>query len=78
MRKRNGMAIKPAWIVCGMDGYVLCGTDASEPQEFSTEARAIKRAREWVANSEDQEAWIFRLSHVVSRPEAEATVEKVK
>jgi CheY-like chemotaxis protein len=77
IRARNNMA-KATWIVCGMDGYILCDTNRSKPQEFSTEARAIKRAREWVANSEDQEAWIFRLSHIVSRPDTEATVEKVK
>lgn len=70
------MAIKKAWVVCSMDGMALCGDDG-EVQEFKSEASAIKRAKDWVLTSADDEAWIYCLSHVVSRPE-EVDIERVK
>lgn len=69
---------KVSWIVCSMDGNVLFDPDKDEAQEFSTEKAAIKRAKEWVGTSEDDEAWVYRLSHVVSRPDVEPTVKAVK
>jgi hypothetical protein len=72
------MAIKRAWIVCGFDGHPLIDEKTDAPAEFKSEAAAIKRAKDWVKTSGDDEAWIFRLSHVVSRPDVEPTVEAVK
>lgn len=69
--------IKTAWIVCGMDTNPTC-KDNGDVEEFSTERAAVKRAKLWVQTTEDTEAWIFRLSHVVSRPDAEPQVEIVK
>jgi hypothetical protein len=70
------MAIKPSWIVCSMDNNALC-TEHGKVQEFGSEKAAIRRAGEWVKTSEDQEAWVYCLSHVVSRPDA-FDVEAVK
>lgn len=74
------MAIKPAWIVCGVDGFVVMDEKAGEPQEFKSEAAAVKRAKEWVKAEADSQAWVFRLTHVVSTPEIEPEpdVEEVK
>lgn len=60
---------KKDWIVCAMDGNVLAHPDTGEAETFSTEKAAIKRATEWVRNSEDVEAWVYCLSHVVARPD---------
>lgn len=69
--------IKASWIVCSMDGNQIC-KDCGDPEEFSSEKTAIKRAKLWVQTSGDEEAWVFRLSHVVIRPDVEPTVEIVK
>jgi hypothetical protein len=68
--------IKVVWIVTGQDNAPFGSSGVIE--EFSTERTAIKRAKLWVQTSEDTEAWIFRLSHVVSRPDVEPIVEIVK
>lgn len=69
--------VKAAWVVSSMDLCILCD-DHGEPQEFATEKAALKKAKEWVQTSEETEAWVFKLSHLVSRPDTEPTVEAVK
>lgn len=71
------MGYERAWVVCSMDGMVLCNEKTGDPQEFKTERSALKLAREWVKNSSDEQAWVFRLSHVVSRSD-EVKVEEVE
>ena len=56
--------IKPVWIVCAMTGQVLCD-DNNVPQEFKSERAAIKQAGKWTQKSADDEAWVFRLTHIV-------------
>lgn len=68
--------IKKAWVVVGMDGNILFD-DHGDPQEFKSEAAAIKRAKTHVVNTDNTEAWVFVLTHVVSRSD-DATVERVK
>lgn len=70
------MAIKKAWIVCEMDGSVVCDV-GGVPQEFKSETAALKRAKEWVLTSSDNEAWVFCLTHVVSRG-GDVTIDSVK
>lgn len=77
MTKKNSNEIKPAWIVCGMDCFPICGPD-DQPKEFKSAAAAIKEAKNHVLNHKDDEAWIFRLSHVVERPKGEPVVDEVK
>lgn len=69
--------IKATWVVCGMDGYILCGA-TNDPEEFRTEAAALKRAKQHISTHEDDEAWVYRLSHLVSRPATEPNVEIIK
>jgi hypothetical protein len=69
--------IKPVWIVCDMEGNVLTD-DTGEHREFKTEKAAIKRAKQWIGESADDEAWVYRLSHVVSRPAIDPDVDVVK
>lgn len=68
---------KRDWIVCTMDGNPICD-DEGKALEFSTEKAALKRAKEWVQTSGEEEAWVYCLSHVVSRPTIEPDVEIVK
>lgn len=69
---------KKVWIVCAMSGDVLYDDKTQQPAEFKTEAAAIKRAKEHVQEDADEEAWVFALSHIVSRPDVEPDVEAVK
>ncbi len=68
---------KVTWIVLGMDGFPLADA-VGNTIEVGTEKAAIKHAKNHVRTHEDCEAWIYRLSHVVSRPDAEPDVEKIK
>lgn len=68
---------KATWIVCGMDTFPLCN-DKGAVVEHTTEDKAVKAAKLHVQTHEDCEAWVFRLSHIVSRPTIEPDVEKVK
>jgi hypothetical protein len=72
------MTIKKDWMVCDMENTPLYDEDLGEPETFSTEKAAIKRAKEHVQTSQDSEAWVYCLSHVVSRPDTEPVVEAVK
>lgn len=66
------------WVVCGMDGYPICDDKTDRPKEFKTEKAAVACAKEHVRTSQDDEAWIYRLSHVVRRPTGEPLVDVVK
>ena len=61
------MTIKATWIVCSMDGTVLCDDRGNPFQEYKTEKDALQRAKWWVNEGSDKEAWVYKLSHVVSR-----------
>lgn len=69
--------IKKSWIVCAMDGFPVTD-DAGKVREFNSEKAAVKVAKEHVNGTEESEAWIFQLSHVVERPDVEPTVTKLK
>lgn len=68
---------KPDWIVCGQDQNPLCDKNG-RPETFKSEKAAIKKAGGWVSESEDVEAWVYRLSHIVERPTGVAIVTKIK
>lgn len=67
---------KPTWIVCDMEGFVQCNDD-TVPVEYKTEAAAIKAAEEQLKTSGDDERWVYKLTHVISR-EITTDVQPVK
>lgn len=48
--------------------------------EYKTEKAALKRAKQKLADSEgqDSEIWIWRLSHVLSKPALDPVIDKVR
>ena len=73
------MAVTPAFLVtddeyCTQDG--MTGKD----RDFKSEKSALKAGTELLAKScgDDAEVWIWRLSHVLSKPSMKPVVEKVK
>lgn len=70
---------KVAYIVTGMDCIPLHDVK-DDPREFKTERQALKAAQETLAAScgEDSEVWVWRLSHVLSKPSMEAVIDKVR
>lgn len=75
------MTIKAAYIVTDMDMMpALYDEHADTPLEFKTEKAALKAAGEALANTEgqDSEVWVWRLSHVLSKPAIEPVIEKVR
>lgn len=76
MAKDNG--IKKSWIVCDMDGDPLRDDDTGEVRDFNSEVAAIKAAKAHIKDGGNDEAWVYTLTHVVARPEAEPTVDVVR
>jgi len=72
------MTIKPTYLVTDMDFQVDYDKQTGEPREVKTEAKAIQNAKDLLKSNAQSEVWVWRLSHVVSRPDAEPDVEKVK
>lgn len=69
------MAIKKVWIVeCIEDGPLMDGN--GNAIEFKSESAALKKAKLMVAGGQEQ-VLVYGLTHVVSRPEIPAEVEKV-
>lgn len=71
------MGIKPAWIITDMnlkpfekDGVVVEYKSERAAREGVVEALALKPS--------DEEAWIWKLSHVASRPVMKPDIEAVK
>lgn len=67
---------KVAYIITDMD--ITPEYNGTENVEFATEAKALKAAKAKLNGGSDDEVWVWRLSHVVSRPEVEPNVEKVR
>lgn len=72
------MTIKPTWIVTDMDLNPLYDGKLEMNREFATEKAAIRAAKDEVRISEGDEMWVWRLSHVVSKPDAEPDVKAVE
>ncbi len=45
--------------------------------EHKTEKAALAKAKEMLAAGSDDEVWVWRLSHIVSRPDIEPDIERV-
>lgn len=77
MAKKDNGKIKATWIVCDMEGQPITDNDTGEVREFTSHGAALKLAKQHVQSSQDDEAWVFKLSHVVSRPTAEPIIDVV-
>lgn len=75
------MTIKPSYIVTDMDLEPTYDPQGDGDRiDFSTEKAALKAARERLADTEghDAEVWVWRLSHVLSKPQVDPVIEAVK
>lgn len=69
---------KPYWIVIGCDGENVTD-DSGGLVEFKDSASAVEKAEELLGEYGDGgEILVFRLTHVVSMPQPEIEVERVK
>lgn len=71
------MTTKATFIVTNMDFSPTFYADG-DTAEHKTEKAALAAAKEFLNDSGHEEVWVWRLSHVVSRPDVEPDVEKVK
>lgn len=71
------MAKIKTFILWSNEGFAITNEDSGEPQEYRSEAAALKAAKGRVKDSGDEEIWVYHLTHVVSRPDAEPDVEKM-
>lgn len=75
------MAIKTAYIVTDMDLEPTYDPKGhGERVDFGTERAALRVAAERLANSEGQDAevWVWKLSHVLSKPDVDPVIDRVK
>jgi hypothetical protein len=71
--------IKSVYIVTDMD-FVPNADENCLTTEFKTERSAIKAATERLSDSEgdDAEVWVWKLTHVLSKPDLDPIIEIVK
>ena len=69
--------IKPVWIVLDMEYSPRCKVDGGIA-EFKNEKSALAFAKDYMQRREDDECWVFKLSHVLSKPEIEPIIYVVK
>jgi hypothetical protein len=70
--------IKKSWLVCGDITDIEFDEKTQAPKEFTSVKAAISRAKLMVQTTENTEAWIYVLSHVVSRPTSDPIIDVVK
>lgn len=71
------MAKTKTFILWSNEGFYISNEDDGDPKEYRSEAAALKAAKGRVKDSGDEEIWVYHLTHVVSRPDAEPDVEKM-
>lgn len=71
--------IKPVYIVTDMNFVPSSDVDCNT-LEFKTERLALKDATRRLADSEgdDAEVWVWKLTHVLSKPDLDPIIERVK
>lgn len=72
------MTIKATYLVTDMDLNPDYDNAMQMNVEHKTEKAALAAAKRMLNGSEDDEVWIWRLSHIVSKPAVEPDVEIVK
>lgn len=72
------MTIKGTWfIITDMSGNPEYDAGLENAVEYKTEKAALKAATTKLSESTQSEVWVWRLSHVVSKPEVDPLIEKV-
>lgn len=66
---------KAAYVLTNMRNEIHCVDDIE--QEYPTEQKALKAATEKLNSGCDDEVWVWRLSHIVSRPDTAPDIEEV-
>jgi hypothetical protein len=71
------MSIKPSYIVTDMELNPSFDKDGKN-SEHKTVKSALAAAKELLMDTNSDEVWVWRLSHVVSKPDVEPDVDEVK
>jgi hypothetical protein len=73
------MTIKATYLVTDM-GYVPSWDEDGDPVDHKTEKEALRVAADRLANEQGQDAevWVWKLSHVLSKPEVDPVIDRVK
>ncbi len=73
------MTIKATYLVTDME-YAPSWDDDCQPIDHKTEKEALRVAANRLANIEGQDAevWVWKLSHVLSKPEVDPVIDIVK
>lgn len=73
------MTIKPAYLVTDMD-RTPTHDETGEFCDYPTEKKALAAAKDRLAYSEGQDAevWVWRLSHVLSKPQVDPVIDRVE
>jgi hypothetical protein len=70
------MAIKPVWIVTNQKNEPL--TKEGVIREFKSERSALAAVADALTqNPDDEEAWVWKLSHVGTRPTMKPVIDEV-
>ena len=70
--------IKKDWVVIGDVTGPEWDEKLEAPKEFWSLKTALTRAKVMVQTTENTEAWVYGLSHVVSRPTNDPIIDVVK
>lgn len=73
------MAITPSYLVTDMD-YCTQDDMTGKERDFKSEKSALKAGTELLSKScgDDAEVWVWKLSHVLSKPSMKPVIEKIK
>lgn len=74
------MTVKASYLVTGQDLQPTYDPKDGESVDYGSEKKALDAAKELLANTEGQaaEVWVWKLSHVLSKPDVEPVIERVK
>lgn len=69
---------KPATAFLVTDDALCTQDETGREREFKTEAAALKGASALLSKScgQDAEVWVWKLSHVLSKPNLDPVIEK--
>lgn len=73
------MTIKATYLVTDM-GFVPSWDQDGDATDHKTEKEALRVAADRLSNEigSDAEVWVWKLSHVLSKPQADPVVDRVK
>ena len=68
---------KPTYIVSDM-ALKLRADENSAVVEYKSERAAIAAGKELLQTTTNDEVWVWKLSHIISRPQVEPNIEVVE